>query len=108
MFDQRSEASHEIHFTLGVPMKTMFKFLSLAAILAVAAAPVAHATEVTNSPLGGPGVYFGGGNPDCCFAVNTDGTVQLGLKAAVRGVANPILPSGMDYFVTPGQGVTKT
>jgi hypothetical protein len=85
-------------------MKSMFKFLSFAAILAVAASPAARADEVFNSSLGGPGVYFGTGNPDCCFAVNTDGTVQLGLKAAIRGVANPIIPSGMDYSVTPGPG----
>jgi hypothetical protein len=85
-------------------MKSMFKFLSFAAILAVAASPAARADEVFNSPLGGPGVYFGTGNPNCCFAVNTDGTVELGLKASIRGVANPIIPSGMDYSVTPGPG----
>jgi PEP-CTERM motif len=85
-------------------MKSMFKILSFAAILAVAAAPAAHATEVFNSGLGGPGVYFGSGNPDCCFAVNTGGTVELGLKASIRGVANAIIPSGMDYSVPPGHG----
>jgi len=91
-------------------MKTMFKVLSFAAILAVAAAPAAYASEVFNAQLTqGPGstpaakVYFGTGNPNTNFAVNGDGTVQLGLKAAVRGVAQPIVSSGMDYSVTPGQ-----
>ncbi|HEY5328770.1 MAG TPA: PEP-CTERM sorting domain-containing protein [Acidobacteriaceae bacterium] len=83
-------------------MKTMFKVLSFAAILAVAAAPAAHATETFNSALGGPGVYYGSGNPNCCFAVNTDGTVELGLKAKVRNGAIPITSSGTDYSVKPG------
>jgi hypothetical protein len=54
--------------------------------------------------LGGPGVYFGTGNPDGNFAVATDGTVQLGLKAITRGVAPPIVPSGNFYYITPGAG----
>ena len=80
-------------------MKSMFKFLSLAAILAVAASPAAHADT-----LGGPGVYFGTGNPDGNFTVATNGPLQLGLKAQIRGVGSPIVPSGMDYSVTPGAG----
>jgi len=78
-------------------MKPMFKFLSFAAILAAVAAPVAHADN-----LGGPGVYFGTGNPDGNFTVATDGTVQLGLRAIVRGVAPPIVPTGNTYTYTPG------
>jgi PEP-CTERM motif len=85
-------------------MKSMFNFLSFAAILAVAASPAAHASEIFNASLGGPGVYFGTGNPDSSFAVATDGTVQLGLKAITRGVAPPIVPSDNFYAITPGTG----
>jgi len=80
-------------------MKSMFKVLSLAAILTAAAAPVAHADT-----LGGPGVYFGTGNPDGNFTVATSGPLQLGLKAITRGVAPPIVPSGIDYTYSPGHG----
>jgi hypothetical protein len=85
-------------------MKSMINVLSFAAILAVAASPAAHASEVFDTSLGGPGVYFGTGNPDGNFAVATDGTVQLGLEAITRGVAPPIVPSGNYYAITPGTG----
>jgi PEP-CTERM motif len=85
-------------------MKSTFNFLSFAAILAVAASPAAHASQAFNASLGGPGVYFGTGNSDGNFAVATDGTVQLGLRAVTRGVAPPIVPSGNFYAITPGAG----
>jgi hypothetical protein len=53
-------------------MKSTFKFLSFAAILAVAVSPAARADEVTNSSLTqGPGVYFGTGNSNSGFDVVT-------------------------------------
>src|ERR1700743_383572 len=89
-------------------MKSMFKFLSFAAVLAVAASPAARA-ETFNTPLGGvSGTYFGTGNPDTTWDVNTNGKLQLGLKAQVRGVAAPIVPTGEDYSVTPGPGKSST
>jgi PEP-CTERM motif len=85
-------------------MKAMFKFLSFAAIFAVAAAPAAHATDVTNSQLTeGPGVYFGTGNSNSGFDVVTDGTLQLGLSAVNRFIGTLPL-SGNNYFYTPGPG----
>jgi hypothetical protein len=84
-------------------MKSMFKFLSFAAILAVAASPAAHADS-----LGGPGAYFGTGNSDSGFTVatatNTDGsTLQLGLSAVERFTGT--LPSSTNtYFYTPNTG----
>jgi PEP-CTERM motif len=78
-------------------MKTMFKFLSFAAILAVAAVPAARADD-----LGGPGVYWGKGNVDGNFTIATDSTVQLGLKAITRGVAPPIPQLGDTYKYKPG------
>jgi PEP-CTERM motif len=91
-------------------MKTIFKFLSLAAILAVAASPAAHATEVFNAQLTqGPGttsaakVYYGSGNINAGFDVAQFGTLQLGLEAVTRGVG-PITPSHNDYLYTPNAG----
>jgi hypothetical protein len=52
--------------------------------------------------LGGPGVYFGTGNPNVDFTVANGGDVQIGLKAITRGVAPPIVPSGDNYAYTPG------
>lgn len=91
-------------------MKSMFKFLSFAAILAVAAAPAAHASEVFDSSLTqGPGttsaekVYYGTGNVNAGFDVVTVGTLQLGLSAITRFVG-PITPTGNTYGYTPGPG----
>ena len=65
-------------------MKSMFKFLSLAAILAVAASPAARAD--TNSPLSAPGVYFGTGNVNAGFNVVDSGNLELGLFSVnIRG-----------------------
>lgn len=80
-------------------MKSILKFLSFAAMIALAASPAAHADT-----LGGPGVYFGTGNPDGNFTVATSGDLQLGLKAITRGVAPPIVPSGNNYSYSPGHG----
>jgi PEP-CTERM motif len=96
-------------------LKTRFRFLSLAAILAVAASPAAHATEVFNSSLTqGPGltqaskVYYGSGNINAGFDVVTDGTLQLGLEAVTRGVG-PITPANNnDYSYTPNAGPLAT
>jgi hypothetical protein len=81
----------------------MFKFLSFAAILAVAVSPAAYADS-----LSGPGVYFGTGNSNSGFTVATttatDGsTLQLGLSGVERFVGT--LPSsGNNYFYTPNTG----
>jgi hypothetical protein len=92
-------------------MKTMLKVISLAAIVAVATSPAAHATEVFNSSLTqGPGVYYGSttGNSgwDVVTAINSvDGsTLQLGLEAITRFVG-PITPTTNDYTYTPGTGI---
>src|SRR5665213_325453 len=88
-------------------MKTMFKFLSLAAILAVAAAPAAHADAFNSQLTQGPGsttnakVYYGSGNPNSGFDVVTAGNVQRGLEAVIRH-HGPLTSSYNNYFYTPG------
>jgi hypothetical protein len=85
-------------------MKSMFKFLSLAAVLTVAASPAAFAD--TNSPLTqGPGFYNGNGGVNAGFDVvtvaNTDGSsLQLGLSAINRFLG-PITPTGNTYVYAP-------
>jgi hypothetical protein len=87
-------------------MKSMFKCLSFAAILAVAASPAARA-DAFNAPLTqGPGVYFGNTTANRGFDVvnasNTDGsTLQLGLEGITR-FHGPIDPSGNNYTYSPG------
>jgi hypothetical protein len=93
-------------------MKMMFKSLSFAAILAVAASPAAFADTMAgfNTTLGGPGVYYshttfdGGWTTITTTGTLTDkSTLQLGLEAITRGVA-PITPSSNDYTYAPGTG----
>jgi len=82
-------------------MKSMFKFLSFAAILAVATSPAARAD--TNSPLSAPGVYFGTGNVNAGFNVVDSGNLELGLSAITR-FQGPITPVGNTYAYVPGPG----
>lgn len=85
-------------------MKTVFKFLSFAAVLAVSASPAAHATVAYNSSLTqGPGVYFASTTANSGFDVVTDGTLQLGLEAITRHIG-PITPDANNYFYSPGPG----
>jgi len=92
-------------------MKTV-QFLSLAAILAVAASPAAYADTVAafNSPLASPGVYYGNTTYNANWTIitttgtgNDKSTLQLGLEAITRNVA-PIVPSANDYTYQPGTG----
>jgi hypothetical protein len=70
--------------------------------MAVMAIPVtASAAVVDNTDLASPGVYFGSGNPNGAFTVNTDG-VELGLRGKISGVAPQITPIGNTYFIPLG------
>lgn len=90
-------------------MKTTIKFLSLAAILAVAAAPAAFASTVYNTPLTqGPGVYYGNTTYNANWTVNNianaDGSnLALGLEEVTRFVG-PVTPSQNNYLYTPSSG----
>jgi len=90
-------------------LNTTFKFLSIAAILALAVAPAAHASEVFNTPLTqGPGVYYGNTTYNANWTVNNianrDGSnLALGLEEITRFVG-PTTPSGNNYFYTPSAG----
>jgi hypothetical protein len=74
----------------------------------VVAPMTVSATEVFNSSLSSPGVYWGTGNInsgwDVLTATNSDGsTLQLGLEAITRYVG-PITPTTNDYWYTPNAG----
>jgi hypothetical protein len=96
-------------------MKSMYKFLSFAAILTVAASSAAYADPVEsfNSSLTqGPTtqkVYFGNTTANSGFTVLTGtnsvtgGTLQLGLEAITR-FQGPITPDTNDYTYAPGTG----
>jgi hypothetical protein len=94
-------------------MKSMLKFLSFSAILAVVASPAARATQVSNSPLTqGPGVYFASTTANSGFNVvnasNSDGTnLQLGLEGITR-FHGPINSSTNNYTYSPSAGPLAT
>jgi len=62
----------------------------------------ASAAVVDNTDLASPGVYFGSGNPNGAFTVNTENGVELGLRAKISGVAPQITPIGNTYFIPLG------
>ena len=70
-------------------------------------APMTASADTTfNDSLSDPGVYFGSGNFNSGWTVNTstnsDGsTLQIGLEALTRYVG-PITPTTNDYSYTPG------
>jgi PEP-CTERM motif len=71
--------------------------------LAVMAMPMtASAAVVDNANLASPGVYFGTGNPNGAFTVNTDAGVELGLRGKISGIFPQITPIGNTYFIPLG------
>jgi hypothetical protein len=64
----------------------------LAAILVLGGSLSAKATVSYNASLAAPGVYFGNGNANSNFTVDTENGVELGLSAITRYIG-PIVPS---------------
>jgi hypothetical protein len=62
----------------------------------------AHAGEVFNQNLASPGVYFGSGNANGSFAVDTQDGVELGLRSKVSNSLSPITPIGDIYKIPLG------
>ena len=86
-------------------MKT--KLALFLALVGMVVAPMTASADTTfNDSLSDPGVYFGSGNFNSGWTVNTstnsDGsTLQIGLEALTRYVG-PITPTTNDYSYTPG------
>jgi hypothetical protein len=71
--------------------------------VAILAMPVtASAAVVDNANLASPGVYFGSGNPNGAFTVNTESGVELGLRGKISGIFPQITPTGNTYFIPLG------
>ncbi|WP_372781963.1 PEPxxWA-CTERM sorting domain-containing protein [Phenylobacterium sp.] len=79
---------------------------ALSAVAAAAAALVmstsAQAQVVYNADLAAPGVYFGSGNPNGAFAVDTVDGVEIGLRAKISGVAPQVVPVANLYVIPIG------
>ena len=77
--------------------------MAMATAAALSALPVtATAAVVDNSNLAAPGVYFGTGNPNGAFTVNTQDGVEFALRAKITGVFPQITPTGNIYFIPLG------
>jgi len=71
------------------------------------------ATQLDNQTVT---TYFGTGNSPCCWSTATEQGLQIGLKAQIRGVASPIVPTAnvfttslgtnfnADFSIDPSQG----
>ncbi len=79
----------------------------LAATISVAAllAGAAQATELFNQDLASPGVYFGTGNGNGDFAVNTVDGIELGLRARPY-LLGPVASVGDIYTIALGTDVS--
>lgn len=77
-------------------------FLGLAALGMALTATDAHATLLYDTSLAGPaGTYFGTGNPNAHWTVETTGGYEFGLQAT-RPFIGPITPVGSIYTVSTG------
>jgi hypothetical protein len=74
----------------------------LSALAAVAAAASSQAAVVYNTTLT-DGVYFGSGNPNGAFAVDTENGIEIGLRAKISGIHPQITPVGNVYSIPLGQ-----
>jgi PEP-CTERM motif-containing protein len=73
---------------------------AVAMLLAMAVTP-AGAGVVTNASLVSPGVYYGSGNANGNFAVDTENGVEIALRGKLYQVGN-ITPSGNLYVAPTG------
>jgi hypothetical protein len=72
-------------------------FMTVAALACVGLVRPVHADTITDdTSLAAPGVYFGTGNANSGFTVDSNGSVEIGLSAIDRYVG-PITPSGNVY-----------
>jgi hypothetical protein len=77
-----------------------YLWLAASAILAVATSP-ATAAVVDDASLVSPGVYYGSGNANGNFTVDTENGVEIGFRAKLYQVGN-ITPTGNLYQVSTG------
>ena len=78
-----------------------FKVVLVAAAASAGFCGAAYATEIDNTALAAPGVYFGSGNANSNFTVDSQGNLEIGLSAIERFVG-PIVPVGNIYTVPLG------
>ena len=85
----------------GVQMHRIL-FTGLALLALGALSPSAQAGVIDNTSLTSPpGVYFGSGNANSNFTVDTSGNTEIGLSAITRFIG-PIVPTGNTYDVPTG------
>lgn len=83
-------------------MKHIFQLSILVGLASMALQP-ARATIVDNADLSGPGYYNGTGAINGGFTVDTEGGVEAGLRASIRGGGGgPVTPIGNVYDVPTG------
>lgn len=81
-----------------------FRNIAVAAAFTCAAAPAALAAP-TYGNIAAPGVYFGDGNPNGNWNIDTANNIEVALRAKNRSnAASPVLIDGADgvYYVQPG------
>jgi PEP-CTERM motif len=86
----------------------LFALPPAATIVTLGAGLPAQAGVIDNTSLADPpGVYFGSGNANTNFTVDTDNGIELGLSAITRYVG-PIVPTGNVYEVPLGATAVAT
>lgn len=76
--------------------------VAVSAAAIVMAASAAQAGSATNASLASPGVYFGTGNANGAFAVDTEGGIEIGLRSKISGIHPQITPTGDVYDIPIG------
>ena len=73
-----------------------------AVLLALTATSSVSAATKDNQNLAAPGVYFGTGNSNGAFTVNTEDGVEVGLRSKISGIEPQITPTGNTYLIPLG------
>ena len=86
-------------------MRLGFMASPIAAAVLLIGPGVAQAAITFNADLASPGVYFGTGNPNGSFAINTVDGVELGLRAKEFMGPSPV-PAGDVYNIDLGKVIS--
>lgn len=76
--------------------------VAAAAAIALVSASSAQAQVAYNQDLAAPGVYFGSGNPNGAFAVDTVDGIEIGLRSKISGIFPQVIPVANLYVIPIG------
>jgi hypothetical protein len=81
--------------------KAVGSVLGMGIIALTMIAPAAKATLAFDANLAAPGVYYGTGNPNGGFTVDTENGIEIGLRAKLHQINGSVVDSPTDDYMVP-------